>query len=150
VVFEVLLDLALGLDHEPEADRIADAPGQQPDAERAGVPERVQETRPRAEFAQALLRPGEVVGLFACGVLELAAQRIVPRRERLRRVERLGAHLANMVDAHQRAGKPALRVIECRWWFGGHRAGAAGVTGARQRPQGGVGGYQQGIGCRQG
>ena len=42
-------------------------------------------------------------GLIARGVRELNSQRGIARAERLRAVQRLRAHLAAMVDAHQRA-----------------------------------------------
>ena len=48
------------------------------------------------------------------GLLELAPQRRVGRGQRLRAVERLGADLADVVDAHQGAGAAPLGVVERR------------------------------------
>ena len=68
----MLLDLALGLHDEAQADGIAGTPGQQADAEGAGVPERIEQAGTGVEFLQALARPGEVIGLLAGGLLELS------------------------------------------------------------------------------
>ena len=53
VAFQVLLDLTLGLDHKTQADAVARAPRKQPDAEGAGVPQRVQQARARTQFVKA-------------------------------------------------------------------------------------------------
>jgi hypothetical protein len=52
----VLLDLAFRLNHETQADAVAGAAGQQADAERARVPQRIEPAGVGAEFNQALLR----------------------------------------------------------------------------------------------
>ncbi len=70
----MLLDLAFRFNHEAQADAVPGAAGQQADAERARVPQRIEPARVGAEFGQALLRPGEVVGFFARRGLELALQ----------------------------------------------------------------------------
>ena len=101
----MLLHLAFGLDHKAQADAVAQAAGQKANAEGTGIPERVEQTWAAAQFIKTLLRPREVVGFFARGLLHLLAQRVTARRQRLRLVQRLGADLTDMVDAHQRARK---------------------------------------------
>ncbi len=59
---EMALDLALGLGHEAETDAIAQQRRGRADRKRAGIPERVQQARARAELAQARLAPGQMVG----------------------------------------------------------------------------------------
>ena len=105
VAGQVRLDLALGLDHETQAQAVAaQAPGQQTDAEGAGVPERVEQRGAVAQLVQALARPGQVIGFLARGGVQVAAQLGIGRAQRLRRVKRLRAHLADVIDSHQRAG----------------------------------------------
>ena len=50
VTLEMLLHLALGLDHEPQTDRFAGTAGEQADSESARIPERIQQAGPRAEL----------------------------------------------------------------------------------------------------
>src|SRR2546430_17283630 len=68
VILEVPLDLTLGLGHEPQAGAIPQQRGGGADGEGSGVPERIEETRPRAELLQARLPPREGTGFGArCG-----------------------------------------------------------------------------------
>ena len=108
VTRQVLLDLALGFDDEAQAPGIAGTPGCQAERKGTGVPQRVEQAGPVAEFAQALLGPGQVVGFFARGRGHLRAQGRRARGQRLGLVQRLGADLAHMIDAHQGAGEPPL------------------------------------------
>ena len=141
---QVLLDLAFGFRHEAEAGAVADARGSQADRERASVPERVEQAGPATQFADALLRPRQVVGFLARGLLEHGPQFGAARRERLRVVQRLRADLADVVHAHQR-DRFARFVV-------GERLGLAHPDGGRrarrrrsrgQRAQGSIGGGDQ-------
>jgi uncharacterized OsmC-like protein len=58
---------------KPRLTRVAQPPGQQADAEGAGVPERVEQAGTVAQFVQALLRPGQVVDLLARGAPSVGA-----------------------------------------------------------------------------
>ena len=62
---QVLLDLALGFDDEPEVGAIAGDARGDADGERARVPQRVQQRRAIAELGEPLLRPREVLLLLA-------------------------------------------------------------------------------------
>ena len=53
VAVEMLLDLALGLDDEAQAGTVAQARRAPADRKRAGIPERVEQRWPVAEFLQA-------------------------------------------------------------------------------------------------
>jgi hypothetical protein len=108
---QVLLHLALGFHHEAEAGLVAQAAGDEADAERTQVPERIEHALARAELAQPLGRPGQMVGFLCGGLGELTPQRGVGRGQRLRAVERLGADLADVIDPHQRTGFAALGVL---------------------------------------
>ena len=132
---QVLFDLALGLDDKAQADRVAQASCSQADAKRAGVPQRVEQTGVRTQLAQPLLRPGQVVGFLARGLVHLLAQVLGARRECLRLVQRLRADFTHVVDTHQRAGFTALRGVERTVLDCGGRAGARGMHGAGKRAQ---------------
>ena len=97
----MLLDLAFGLHHEAQADLIADSPGHPADAERAGVPEGIQEAGAGVELSQAVLRPREVVCFFARRFMETFAQRWVASGEELCVVQSLRTNFADMIDSHQ-------------------------------------------------
>ena len=94
---------------KPRLTRSPSAAGHQSQAEGAGVPERIEQRRPGAQFVQPLPGPGQVVGFLARRPARSCARSAGSRvASGLRRVERLGADLADMVDAHQRAGVAAL------------------------------------------
>jgi hypothetical protein len=111
---QVLFDLPFGLGHEAQADARTQPARKQPDAEGACIPKRVEQTGAVAQFLQSASRPGQVVGFLACRPLELALQSSIVRGQRLGVVQRLGAYLADMVDAHQRGRQPALLGCEFR------------------------------------
>jgi len=76
---QMVLDLALGLRHEAQADAIAGARCRQADGEGAGVPERVQQAGAATQFVDAARGPGQVVDLFLRRMLERGAQSRVGR-----------------------------------------------------------------------
>jgi hypothetical protein len=114
-------DLALGLHDEAEAGRSPNRPATRPRAKAPAYQSGLSSDGRRAQFVQALPGPGQVVRLFARGLLEVRAQGRIARGERLRRVERLGADLADVVHAHQRGRVPALVRRQVR--------GVGGTTG---------------------
>ena len=107
---QVLLDLALGLDDEAEAGRVAErgrrrrpmpnAPQYQSGLSRLG-------RAPSSRSRSAVQARWSVSSRGGLG--ELAAQRGVGRGQRLRAVERLRADLADVIDAHQGARPRAAR-----------------------------------------
>ncbi len=98
---QVVLDLALRLDDKAQVRAIASHAGGEADGERAGVPQRIEQRRTRIEFGQACLRPREMIFLLARRQGVARAHVGIARDERLRRVQRLRADLAGMVDTHQ-------------------------------------------------
>ena len=62
---QMVFDLSFSFNDEAQADGVARPPGQQTDAESPEVPKRIQPTDAPAQFRQALLGPGQMVGLFA-------------------------------------------------------------------------------------
>ena len=122
-----IFDLALGFDHEAQAARVAQVGRHGAHYIGARIPQRIEERGLRAQFLQPLGGPGQVVFFLARGLRELRAHRVALGKARLRLVQRLGAHLADVVHPHQ-AGAVAL--------FGGvHLAvfGARGRGRARRR-----------------
>src|SRR5579883_3179949 len=83
VLVEMTLDLPLRLHDEAEAGPIAGESGQRPDAERARIPQRVEEARAGFELPQPCLAPGEMVGLLASGIEQDPAGRLDRKSTRL-------------------------------------------------------------------
>ena len=104
------LDLAFGLHHEAQADRIPD-PGRY-GAHHIGarVPQGIQDARLRTQFVQALRAPGQVVFFFLAGFFELRAQLRRVGETGLRIVQRLGAHFADMIHTHQARAVTAIGI----------------------------------------
>ena len=113
--------LTLRLHHEAQAHTRPEAPRQQAQSESTCIPERVQQRRASTQFVQALSGPGQVIGFFfACG-LKLDRQCRMgcavagkggARRKRLCGVQRLSAHLADMIHPHQGAGQDPVRLAQ--------------------------------------
>src|SRR5262245_9632070 len=99
---EMLLDLALGFGEEREIPPVAKRARGCPDREGTGVPERIEQARAAAQLADALRAPRQMILFLARRLLERLARRRIASRERLSLVQRLRAHLADMVDPHQR------------------------------------------------
>ena len=108
VVLQVLLDLALGLGQETEIDTISEARGDQAEPEGSGVPQRVEQALAPAQFLDALLGPGQMLGLLVGSLHQRLTDAVVARQQRLPLIQGLGTDLAAMVDSHQRGGVPAL------------------------------------------
>ena len=106
---EMLLHLTLGFGHEAEADAVAQAPCREADRERAGVPERIQQTGTRVERFETFGSPREMIFFLDRGVIEHGPQRRRSGREFLSLVERLRADLADVIHAHQSSRVRTLR-----------------------------------------
>ena len=131
VLVEMALDLPLGLGDEAEARRDRRASGgQRADREGAGVPERIEQARPRAEFLQARLAPGQVIAPPRARPPCSRRARVLGAGEQgLAVVERLGGDLPGVVHAHQGRGTAPLGLR--KWGSGAGRAGK-GAAGARR------------------
>src|SRR5690606_5324423 len=126
----VCLDRALGIDHETQVPAVAAQPGGGADRVATGVPQRVEHAGSAVELAQAVGAPGQVVGFFLGGVQQVLAGFLAARHRGLAEVERLGADLANVVDARQAGGMAALGVVQLDLGQsgGGVRAGGGRVA----------------------
>jgi hypothetical protein len=142
---QMLLDLPLGLDDEAEVRRVAREPGGEPDAERARVPEWIQQRRARGKIGEALLRPCEMIFFLARGFGEARADLRIARDQRLRRVERLRADLPGVIDAHESGGVTPVGGLLHR--FGEIRAGRRTRRRRRagERSQGAVEAEDEGV-----
>ncbi len=93
--------LALGFHHKTQTHPVAgQLAGGQPNAKRSHVPQWCEPTAPVAQLLQALLCPGQVIGFLDAGAGEVLTQCGVLRGQGLCGVQRLGAHLAHVVDSH--------------------------------------------------
>ena len=108
VTREVTLDLTLRLDHETERVTITETPSHRTEQQRATVPDRVEQRGPRAKFRQTLTGPGEMIALFCRRLLEKRLQARISAGGRLTFIQGLSADLADMIDAHERAGLATL------------------------------------------
>src|SRR6185369_7751839 len=136
VTGEVLLDLALGLEHEAEIAAIPGNTCREPDGERTAVPQRVEKRRPVGKLVQTLPGPREVLFLLERRARELVLDGRVARNESLGRVERLRADLAGVVDAHECRCMALLvdrelAIFELAAWHGPHGDGAPGEGAQR-------------------
>src|SRR5262249_34852524 len=139
VAVEMALDLTLGLGDEAEAGTITEERGAGAERERAGVPERVEETRPRAELPEARLAPGEGVRFGARRVHEQRARAVRARHQGLAVVERLRGELAGVVDAHERGALAPRGLRQGLASLGGRaRYRAAGARRGEHRAQGAI------------
>ena len=98
------LHLPLGLHHKSEADAVTGQPRNCANRKSPAVPEWHQVTDSAAELVQTLARPGEVIQFFLRCVGKMGLQQWIAAGQRLRLIERLRAHLAHVVDAHQGSG----------------------------------------------
>ena len=106
--------------------RLARSPEQRrerADGEGAGIPQRVEQARARAELLQARLAPGQMIGLLARGVEQQLAGCGGAGDEGLAVIERLGGDLAGMIDAHERGGRARRSA-----------SGRAACSASRRRP----------------
>ena len=114
VAVQMRLDLALGLRHEAQAQLVAQPARHQAQSEGARIPERIEQAGAAAELGNALRAPRKMVFFLARGALERLTRVRIARRQGLPLVERLRAHLAHMVDAHQRRSVPAVLLLQLR------------------------------------
>ena len=65
-----------------------------------------------AQFVQALLAPGQVLGFLVGGGQQGALCFRIARGERLASIKRLRAHLAAMIDTHEAGGMALLGRVQ--------------------------------------
>ena len=95
VALQVRLDLPFGFDHKAQADPIpAQLARCKADGKGAGVPQRVEPAGAIAQFAQALLGPGQVIGLFGAGGQQVLAPEVNEATVRL--LTRHGIEVVNV------------------------------------------------------
>ena len=109
VAFKVALHLPLGLGHEAQTETVTGPRGQHPQPEGPGVPDRIQQRWPAAQFSDALAGPGKMIDLLLGCLLEGLAQDGIARAGSLTVIKRLGADLTHMVDPHERRSQRPLR-----------------------------------------
>ena len=139
-------NLGFCLDDKAQTHRISQAPGNQPQAKRPGVPQRIEQRRARTQVLQPLRRPGQVVGLFYTGGGVVRAQGRVAGGQRLRGVKRLRTHLAHVVDAHQPGGLGFFGIGQRRGRLGQRLAGAGCVRRGKQSAKRRVSGGHESVG----
>src|SRR6478609_3482148 len=101
MVVQVRFHLPLRLGDEAEALRIADAGGEQADAEASRVPERREHARAAAELVEPRRAPREMVAFFSRRGTQLCARCARACEQRLTAVEALCGELARMIYAQQ-------------------------------------------------
>ena len=130
VTGQMFLDLPLGLDDETQVDPVAGQARRDADRKRTRVPERVEQRRAVVQFREPRLCPRQVILLLARRAGESRADVRVARHQRLCRIQRLRAHLAGVIDAHQPGGVALLFRRELRQ----REIGAGNRAGRRRRP----------------
>lgn len=152
VSVEMSFDLSLGFHHKTQTCPITGQGRERADGEGACIPQWIQQTRPRFQLFQPGLAPGQMIRFLAGGLEQQIPGGGAAGGKSLPVVQRLGGHLAGMVDAHQGRSGTAVGVGkvlgmplglsggggECRQRPGGPGRG-------KKRPQGPVGGSKEGI-----
>ena len=101
VVFEVFDNLVLGLREKSQAPLVSHQARKCTYCERAGVPERVEQTGMSTQFPDTLPAPGQVVILLDRRLFHLLTCQMLPGGQRLSLIERLGTYFAGMIYPHQ-------------------------------------------------
>ena len=109
---QVLADQFFGRGHEPEADLVVDGTRCCTEGEARHVEQRIEQAGIGIQLDESCIAPGQVVDLFLGGQLHLRARFGQTRREALTLIERLGTHLAGVIDAHQASGVLTLFVAD--------------------------------------
>ncbi|MNT38405.1 hypothetical protein D3C72_1745950 [compost metagenome] len=92
--------LVFGLFYKTQAGAVTHLGRYGSDQKRASKPQGIQNAGALAKSLKALVGPCEVVHLFLRRFQQVFAQAFILGHHGLRRVERLGADLSNMVHAH--------------------------------------------------
>ena len=100
---QVRFDLRFGLCNEPKTRPVAQSTSRNTDDEGSQVPERVEHTGARTQFAQPRFAPSQMIRFFSGRLLHGSFDGFVARREGLTLIKRLCSNLAGMVDPHQPA-----------------------------------------------
>lgn len=122
---QVFGDLSLCLFDETERPAIAEGTAGGAHDVRARIPQRTQPARARAELAESLLAPGQVIEFFLGCVADLGLDVRVARDRRVSLVQSLGGHFAGVIDAHQARGVRLLGIAQ----------GGLPDAGGRARPR---------------
>jgi hypothetical protein len=105
---EMRLNLPLGFNNKTQALRISHARGNSAQCKRACIPQGIEQTGPRPQLGQTCGGPGKVIELFFTGMSKLRPRIGIAGKPCLRLIQGLGAHLTNMIHAHQPRAMPPL------------------------------------------
>ncbi len=135
VRIEMAFHLSFCFDDKAEAGAIAEQRGRGADRERAGVPQRIQQTRVGLELLQTSLAPGQMIGFFLGGFEKKLTRCSGTSDQGLAVVERLGGDFTGVVYPHEGGGFALLDVGQGSWRRGGRYCRRLGHRrGLRQRP----------------
>src|SRR5262249_17788492 len=132
---QMLLDLALGFSEEREVPAISERACGDTQRQRTRVPDGIQQAEATSQLVYAIGAPGEVVFLLARCLLERSTGSGVTASERLALIQRLRAHLANVIYPHQRGCVLALRCTQLRFFDVLCGRAATGTMNARNGPE---------------
>src|SRR3954468_21931707 len=104
----MLFHLPLGFREKSQIPSVAERSGDRPDRKGAEIPDGIEQAGAASKLAHPLRAPGQVVLFFPCRALERLTRMRIFGRQRLTLIERLRAHLAHVVNAHERGGMPAV------------------------------------------
>lgn len=99
---QMTFNLAFGLYNKAKTRPITGCSSKDTDGERAAVPQRIQQARPRIQLFQPRLAPREVISFLTRGLQQHVSRCGRSRDERLAVVEGLGGNFARMVHTHER------------------------------------------------
>ena len=146
VLVQMAADLILGSRDEAQAQAIADQAGTGADPEGEAIEQRIEQARTLTQGADALLAPGQVIDLFVGRLLHFFAHFRQLGGQRLTLVQRLGADLAGVVDAHEAGRMTAFLVAQLGVLErNGRRAAGGSAAEGRKGTQGGIRLDQQSI-----
>src|SRR5438105_15392618 len=109
---KMLFDLTLGFGEKRQVPLVAQRSRGSTDGKRAGVPNRVQQAEATPQLTNPVRAPREMIFLFLGRFPQSALRLLVPRRQRLPLVKRLGADLPHMIDPHEGCGLGTLLGVE--------------------------------------
>lgn len=112
MAIEVLLNLPLCLGHEPKAERVSCAPRNHSNGKCAKVPKQIQAAGVPPKRLETLRCPRKVISLLQRRLTKPRSKLAVACSQRLRLIQRLRTHLADMIDTHQFNGLSPLLCVE--------------------------------------
>jgi hypothetical protein len=114
VFVQMLAHLIFGRCNEPQADLVADQPGDRTNPERHAIKQRIEHAGMAAQLMNALLAPDQVVDFFFGGMLHGGTHFRQLGGQGLTLVQRLGADFTGVVDAHQAGNVPSVFIAHLR------------------------------------